>query len=362
MIPGDNSKMIQKEKKTKVKEEWKPLISRVYDDPDKILSATLITMGGSNRAYYRLQAENFSFILLEDKNRKELEDYVLINSFYESNGVPVPKILAGSVDENRIIVQDVGNDSLYSTVHRMLREEKREEKNEEKNEEKKEEIIKLYERVIKKLIKIQKIPRSRTPDFIIKRRFDFRHYRWETDYFREKCCGDYFNIPAIKDTKLTDELDKLAHSLENEPEVIVHRDFQSQNIFIQNGQIYFLDFQSARMGSAFYDVASLLKDPYVELPGELQDELFLFYLDEQKKNSIYPNLSGDLACDIYNRVALQRLMQALGAYGKLGLTDGKTHFLQYVSPAVVQLNNTLRQVGNFECLKKHGENMFVQLT
>jgi N-acetylmuramate 1-kinase len=339
------SSIIQK----KIREEWKPLIAKVYNDPDRIQTAVLITMGGSNRSYYRLQAENFSFILLEDKNRKELEEYILINSFYEVNGVSVPRILAGSVDENRIIVQDVGSDSLWSITCKLLKEE---------NHDK---ILRIYEKVMRELIRIQKIPRSRIPAFIAKRRFDFEHYRWETDYFREKCCGDYFNIPAIKDRLLTDELDRLAHSLEDEPDVIVHRDFQSQNIFLQNGQVYILDFQSARMGSMLYDVASLLKDPYVELPDELQNELFLFYLEEQRRNGIHSNLQGGRAGDVYNRVALQRLMQALGAYGKLGLTNGKTHFLQYITPALKQLDKTLRQIGDYECLKKYSENLLNQL-
>jgi aminoglycoside/choline kinase family phosphotransferase len=108
-MPGTVGQVIMK----KIRDKWKPLIARVCSDPDEVDSAVLITMGGSDRSYYRLEGEDRSFVLLEDNNRRDLEDYILINSFYKSNGVRVPEILAGSVAENSIIVQDVGDDSLY---------------------------------------------------------------------------------------------------------------------------------------------------------------------------------------------------------------------------------------------------------
>jgi aminoglycoside/choline kinase family phosphotransferase len=41
---------------------------------------------------------------------------------------------------------------------------------------------------------------------------------------------------------------------------------------------------------------------------------------------------------------MQRLMQALGAYGKLGHVDGRTHFLQHIPKAVARLHEVLERI------------------
>ncbi len=41
----------------------------------------------------------------------------------------------------------------------------------------------------------------------------------------------------------------------------MHRDFQSQNILVRNGQAYLIDFQGMRPGLAEYDLGSLLLIP-----------------------------------------------------------------------------------------------------
>ena len=47
---------------------------------------------------------------------------------------------------------------------------------------------------------------------------------------------------------------------------------------------------------------------------------------------------------IYDRCAMQRLMQALGAYGKLGHTDGRTQFLDSIPVAVERLREVLGRI------------------
>jgi aminoglycoside/choline kinase family phosphotransferase len=60
----------------------------------------------------------------------------------------------------------------------------------------------------------------------------------------------------------------LAKRLASYRRVLVHRDFQSQNIIVWNEQAYLIDFQGVRPGLPQYDLASLLFDPYVALTVE----------------------------------------------------------------------------------------------
>jgi aminoglycoside/choline kinase family phosphotransferase len=125
----------------------------------------------------------------------------------------------------------------------------------------------------------------------------------------------------------------------------VHRDFQSQNIIIQNGQANLIDFQGMRPGLAEYDLASLLFDPYVELSGAERSELIDYYRLKQTDSA--RRIDGKFG-DTLQLCAMQRLMQALGAYGFLGLVRGRENFLQYVSRAVHSLRETVVTIDGLE--------------
>jgi aminoglycoside/choline kinase family phosphotransferase len=86
-----------------------------------------------------------------------------------------------------------------------------------------------------------------------------------------------------------------------------------------------------RAGLAGYDVASLLYDPYVNMTEGEREELAAFYAllaGRKDANAWHAELQ---AC------ARQRLMQALGAYGFLGVVKGKAPFLRHIPVASERL-------------------------
>jgi aminoglycoside/choline kinase family phosphotransferase len=129
----------------------------------------------------------------------------------------------------------------------------------------------------------------------------------------------------------------------------VHRDFQSQNIIIRNGQAHLIDFQGMRPGLAEYDLASLLYDPYVELPEDERAELTAYYRERQIENGIAINGDFDLKLRL---CAMQRLMQALGAYGFLGLVKDHKHFLEHVAAALPSLQRTVAEIDGLSELER----------
>jgi hypothetical protein len=129
----------------------------------------------------------------------------------------------------------------------------------------------------------------------------------------------------------------------------VHRDFQSQNIIIRNSQAHLIDFQGMRPGLAEYDLASLLYDPYVDLPESEHAELTAHYRGRQLENGIATNGDFDLKLRL---CAMQRLMQALGAYGFLGLVKGHKHFLKHVAVAMQSLQRTVAEIDGLNELEK----------
>ena len=61
------------------------------------------------------------------------------------------------------------------------------------------------------------------------------------------------------------EFKSIVEELAGEPRVLCHRDYHSRNLMLSQGQLYLIDFQDARMGPDTYDLASLLRDAYVDL-------------------------------------------------------------------------------------------------
>src|SRR5207249_5327623 len=168
-------------------------------------------------------------------------------------------------------------------------------------------------------------------------------------YFFENCLGRIFGIDETKQQELASlpALAEMAEHLAALPRVLVHRDFQSQNIIIRNGHAYLIDFQGMRPGLAEYDLASLLYDPYVDLTETERAELIAYYRNRLSANGI--TIDGDF--DFKLRLcAMQRLMQALGAYGFLGLVKGHKHFLQYVPNALGSLRTVVAKIENLQPL------------
>lgn len=334
--------------KPQLREEWlKPLFELA--DPENFKGAFHLAGGGSKRAYYRLSVDDRSLILQQTENIRELEDYVRIGSFYKSRGVSVPGLLSADLKSGVAIFEDAGDESLESIIPPLLKQGALDEAED------------IYRKVIDELALLQCISPEESPEPVRSRFFDTAHYLWESGYFLEKCAGNRFKESAIADPILGMELTELAESLKDEPLCIVHRDFQSQNIHMVEGKPVFLDFQSARLGSCFYDVASLLKDPYVELPEPLHDRLFGYYLEKLEEEGIRQIDSFRKAGSVYRKVSIQRLLQALGAYGKLSLDDGKRVFLKYIPSALRLLNRTLEEGDGFCRLRRLVDQMMQKI-
>jgi aminoglycoside/choline kinase family phosphotransferase len=175
--------------------------------------------------------------------------------------------------------------------------------------------------------------------------FNAALYLWEQNYFFENCLGRHFKIETrtIDNLAALPALRDIAEKLAALPRVLVHRDFQSQNILLRNGQAHLIDFQGMRPGLAQYDLASLLYDPYVELNQVEGEELLEHYCSEKPSPDFLETL---------RLCAMQRLMQALGAYGFLGLVKDHKHFLQYIPTAAQSLREVVGKIGGLESLEK----------
>jgi len=292
--------------------------------PDEF-RVTPVEKGGSGRKFYRVEIGDRSMILVKyTDQREENRHYVDIAKFLGVAGLQVPHIYLHDPDEGLIWMQDLGEEDLWS-----FRNEPWEVRRP------------LYESALVEVFKMHTAATRKMPGagLTLQKEFNEHLYLWEQGYFFEHCLGHYFKLPPDRVSHLAglSAFQGAAIRLSALPRVLVHRDFQSQNILIQRGSAWLIDFQGMRPGLPQYDIASLLLDPYVTLIPEERQELLGFYKRLAHRSGV--EVRNDFE-SVFHWCALQRLMQALGAYGFLGLQQGRAEFLQHISPARRLLRET----------------------
>ncbi|HEU0272943.1 MAG TPA: aminoglycoside phosphotransferase family protein [Candidatus Udaeobacter sp.] len=295
-----------------------------------------IEKGGSDRKFYRIccSADQTLILVKYNLEREENRHYVEIAKFLDLHGIRVPKIYFHDESEGLIWIEDLGEQDLHSyrSDNWLVRRA-------------------LYELALDEIIKLHTLPESVCVEMKqhLPAEFNAALYRWEQRYFFNNCLGRYFRIDESKRKELAalPGLRETAKHLGSLPRVLVHRDFQSQNIIIQDGQAKLIDFQGMRPGLAEYDLASLVFDPYVGLSGAERAELIGYYRQKQTK---YGRTDEGEFEHTLRLCAMQRLMQALGAYGFLGLVRGHEHFLRYVPIAVCSLRETVEGMDDLKPL------------
>ena len=289
-----------------------------------------IEKGGSGRKFWRVRthaeatAGGGSCILIRyTLDRADNAGYTDIARFLTRTGVRVPDVFMHDPVEGVMVMEDVGSDDLFSFRNAPWPERRR-----------------LYELTLEQAALLHTRAHLTDGCPTLQPPFDEALYTWEQDYFIEHCLGRHFKMSAGEIAAHVDRtrLREIAAQLAAESRCLVHRDFQSQNVMIRDGQPAFIDFQGLRPGLAQYDLASLLLDPYVSLPATGRDTLFAHYLAVANvENPAHFRA-------LYDLCAMQRLMQALGAYGKLGHTDNRTHFLTHIPAAIALLREVAGKI------------------
>ena len=295
--------------------------------------------GGSDRKFYRIAvSDQHSLIVAKyGRQREENRHYVEIARFLDGVGVRVPEIYFHDDEEGLIWMEDLGDRDLWSYRNEPWAQRRG-----------------LYQNALDQVLTLHTRAHLAAPVEPPKLQVEFNSelYRWEQNYFLENCLTRHFGIDADEVEELCDRgrLAEIADYLASLPRCFVHRDFQSQNIVIKDEVACFIDFQGMRPGLAQYDLASLLYDPYVRLPKEERDELLGYYLEGLTDLGQEP--AADFAA-IYELCAMQRLMQALGAYGFLGHVKERAHFLEHIPAALAALREVLARVPGLDGLRAH---------
>ncbi|MDO8721243.1 MAG: phosphotransferase [Syntrophales bacterium] len=285
-----------------------------------------LAMRGSQRSFCRIRYGNRESVIFMQYcgERRENNYYAGLARFLQKIGLSVPQIFYHDGEKNFLLMEDLGERDLWHYRQAPWEERRR-----------------YY---FKTLDIIRKLHAFRQEDsslagVAMMEAFDAHLYRWERDYFRENfvrgVCG--IELDASEAEMVEKELVFVAEALEGSQSCLVHRDLQSQNVMIRGDDPALIDFQGMRYGNPLYDLGSLLYDPYVSFTGAERQELLDYYYVISATGCDFRTFGEN-----FRKASVQRLLQALGAYGFLGLKGNRREFLTHISSG---LNNLIEAMG-----------------
>ena len=113
-----------------------------------------------------------------------------------------------------------------------------------------------------------------------------------------------------------------------------------------------IDFQDALMGPASYDLASLVRDAYIQLDEVLVDELVEYYQDQMTDRGV-SRIDRTAFRRLFDLTSIQRNLKAAGRFVYINPVKGNPKFLADIPRVLSYVKRNLQKYPELEPLKRH---------
>lgn len=266
----------------------------------------------SFRSYHRLTVDNQHYIVMDAPPAKEsVKEFIAVGNLM-AGYVHVPKMIATDEQQGFIVLEDLGNTDFADVIAKDLTDAGELAETE-----------RYYQQAMQEILAIQKIDINDAKTVIPS--YDDALLRREMGLFSE------WFLPYIGVT-MTPDLETLWQDLQSniiqqviaQPQVVVHRDFHSRNLMVLNhsDELGVIDFQDAVIGAYTYDLASLLRDAYINYDETWVNTHLAHYHQLAKIDKSLAEFTVD-----FNIMSMQRHLKVLGIFVRLFERDGKDRYL-----------------------------------
>jgi aminoglycoside/choline kinase family phosphotransferase len=279
----------------------------------------------SFRRYFRIRRLDGSTCIGMDSppDREDLAGYLRVSALLEQCGMHVPHVFAADAEQGFAVLEDLGATHMLTALHAGA------------------DAGQLYGDALDTLSRLQlggeDAARQLPP-------YDHATLLREMQLLPDWYCRHHlqFEPDAAGMQTLHETFEMLAAAALAQPQVFVHRDYHSRNLMITAERSPgVIDFQDALYGPVGYDLASILKDCYVDWPRARVEAWVAVYRDRLLAGGAQGRaLAGESAAQFlrwFDLIGLQRHIKVLGIFARLCWRDGKTGYL-------ADLPRTLRYV------------------
>ena len=266
---------------------------------ENVLSVEEIVPDSSNRKIFRLKSEHKNCIGIYYEGINENKAFIEFSKTLKRIGLNVPEFYCVSTDNKYYIIEDLGSMDLFSFSRQKYI--------------KRDELIWFYKKALKDLTEFQTRAADEL-DFDLcyqTKKLDRNQFEYDLIKFQEYYLKKFFisQDESLINNAFEEILSKVP---DNKDEYFVYRDFQPRNILVKSGELYYIDYQSGRLGPLEYDPASFLYSSSIFINENDRKELLGYYLKELSKKI---DIDTETFFENFYYFALLRLLQVLGSYG-----------------------------------------------
>jgi len=238
--------------------------------------------------------------------RENVPAFIHVQGLLFEAGVTVPAIAARNVEQGFLLLGDLGATTYLARLSS-------------------DNAAFMYSDAVDALLKFQMASQPGVlPEF--DRAFVLRELNIFPEWYLNRHLG------VTLDDKQQAQLDKVFEAITAnvlaQQQVFMHRDFHSRNLmFLDQGNPGVLDFQDAVYGPVTYDLASLLRDAYIQWDEEIVLDWVVRYWQSAKGAGLPVNPDIDAFYRDFEFMALQRHLKILGIFCRLNYRDSKAHYM-----------------------------------
>ena len=300
-----------------------------------------LTGDASDRRYFRvLPRGGGSFVLALHAAPFSFDALPFVNvaGLLGKVPVPIPAILGHAEDLGLLELQDLGDVTLQAHLGSAAISEH----------------TALYREAIRLIAAIQRRGRELASDHYVPYgiAFDVAKLTWELEFFLKHFVVAYRGAEITPGDReaLTAEFAAIANELAGEARVLCHRDYHSRNLMRRDGRLFIIDFQDARMGPDTYDLASLLRDSYVDINEDALADYIAYFL-ACRGGTPSPSETEEFRRR-FDLMALQRNLKALGTFGYQTATRRNPVYIQYMPRTLHYARVNIAKYARFQGLRE----------
>ena len=272
-------------------------------DTDGIELARL-PVEASTRHFFRVSTGVSTFVaMLSPPDTEDNPHFARLADLFRNHGLHTPRVYAADFDRGMLLLEDLGERDFAAAYAAG-------------------EIDAPLNAAVHDLVRLQSVASDDIPPYTTTR------FRDELAIFTDWLLGRFVGVDVPQ--AYAGVADALIDATMSVPQRTVHRDYHCRNlIWRTDSSVGIVDFQDALFGPCCYDIASLLRDCYVEFDeGRVATWRHRFFelADLDCTESDF-----DRAFDL---TAIQRQLKAVGIFARLHLSRGRDSHLGDIVPVL----------------------------
>ncbi|MFQ5669310.1 MAG: aminoglycoside phosphotransferase family protein [Acidobacteriota bacterium] len=297
----------------------------------------------SSRSYFRVQAPGGPPRVVASYGEAfdpSSFPFLETTALLEAIGIPVPCVLDFDAAAGMILLDDLGDRSLQawlaSSGKRAGEPDARD----------------LYMQAVDLITRLQQrgTPRLHPGIHAGRTALDAARFRFELNLFFDQVVTGLRgrSVDTRQRALIGEAFDRFCRRLDRPPLVLCHRDFHSRNLMVApGGELIVLDHQDARRGPETYDLASLLCDPYVDVPEERGEAMI---------RRFHATLGGGETLEAFrlrvHEMSVQRALKAAGTFANQKLEHGRARYLSFLPAALTGARRNLELCPDLDFLRE----------